>query len=255
MEIKNKKFTRLKLDSAYLPSIEDIDRPDDAKVTEVAESFKEFGQIHPIVVCKITETGKWELVVGRARLLAAHRNGWELIDALTGTLATMDDVAKYRLQENKIRSDNIIGDYLAIRETLNETLDWELTAKVLGLRVSVVKQLDNDFCKVPLVFLTAAVDGKIATSTVKQIGRLSADAHKSLKKVLKKKDKITAQDVKELKQARIREIVDDMPEEFFSVSGTAVKTFSESQLRWILTIAKSNGESFTQEAIEKLLGE
>lgn len=256
MEIKDVQLKVMKTSSKLLPMAEDIDRPKDASYRETRDSLKNYGLIHPIVLCYVKEVKQWVLVCGRARLLAAYELGWSTIRVLKGKLNTMEEVSVYRLQENIKRSNNIISDFLSVREVLTETLNYEVTAKRLGIQAQTVKKLNKDYGSIPLNFLVAAVDGNIATGTVKEIGKLSTEAQKSLTKVLKKKGKITANDVRELKIARVQEIVhSEIPEDFFNSPEIVTKMFTVEQLRWVRSIAQSNGEVMSVDAINRLLGE
>ena len=254
--IEKKKLETLPLTSVKLPKVDEIDRPEDIAFGELRDSMKEYGQIQPIVVCKITETGKWELVCGRSRLLAAHRLGWTHIDAYTGVLATMELAIAYRLQENEKRSKNIIGDYLAIKDVIVSTLSYEEAAKKFGIRTQTVAQLDKDFGKVPADFLIAGMEGKIVPSVLKQIGKLEGKpVFKSLRKKLSENEKVTANDIRELRSARQAEVTMALEGSAFFDTAKNMKTYNDAQMRWLLSIAVSNAESNCEKAIKSLLGE
>jgi ParB family chromosome partitioning protein len=77
-------------------------------VTELAESMKALGLIQPVVVRK--KNGKYELIVGQRRYLAAKQLGWEKIDAVVRELSDKDALA-ISIKENKDREDIDPFDY------------------------------------------------------------------------------------------------------------------------------------------------
>ncbi|MCB4790787.1 MAG: ParB N-terminal domain-containing protein [Elusimicrobia bacterium] len=56
---------------------------DSGKVDELAQDMKEIGQLQDIVVAKKGE-GRYELIAGQGRLLAAKRLNWAQIRCLAG---------------------------------------------------------------------------------------------------------------------------------------------------------------------------
>ncbi|MDR3192624.1 MAG: ParB/RepB/Spo0J family partition protein [Treponema sp.] len=69
-------------------------------IEALAESFKKFGQISPIVINK-----KKVLIAGGRRLEAAKYLGWKTINAVTAELNGELDTLEYEVEENLQRRD------------------------------------------------------------------------------------------------------------------------------------------------------
>lgn len=92
-------------------------------ILELSESMKELGLIQPIVIS--LQDGKYEIVVGHRRWLAAKRLGWEKIDAI---IRVMDrtQIALIRATENLQREGLSYLEEAAIYADLYETYKLSL---------------------------------------------------------------------------------------------------------------------------------
>lgn len=252
--IENMKLEYWGLTSPRLPKKEALDRPQDGFYDELRQSMKNHGLIQPITVCFVEDEDDYFLVCGRGRLLAAHELEWEGIDVITGKLKNLDEVNALRLQENEKRSSNIIADYLAIQPMINEK-GYEAAAKVLCMRESQLKQLDHHFHLVPASVLVASIEGKVAVSTVKKIGKLESPLRKQVVKILEEKGKVTAKDLQELRSARKAEATKTLPAEFFETPVEHKTLFTIEQMKYVLTTALAHGETHTADLVKKLIGE
>lgn len=75
-------------------------------IDELAASMQKIGQLEPIVVCPAKEKGKFEILTGQRRFLAAKQNKWEKIQACVLDQEVDEFDAKViSVTENMVRRD------------------------------------------------------------------------------------------------------------------------------------------------------
>ena len=75
-------WKNIPLDDLVLGRFQARTKPSMAYVDELAASIESLGLLQPIVVCKATEAGRWEILTGQHRFLAHKRLGRETIPAM-----------------------------------------------------------------------------------------------------------------------------------------------------------------------------
>ena len=107
-------------------------RFEDNALNELADSIKEKGIIQPIIVKKIGETGRYEIVCGERRARAAEKAGVKSIPAIVKDIAT-DSLLELALVENIQREDlNPIELAKAFTKLQERRLSPEEIAKKVG---------------------------------------------------------------------------------------------------------------------------
>lgn len=145
-EIQEKEIER-----EYILPIEDIEsninqprqRFNEEKLLELSQSIKEIGIIQPIIVKKIDNKNKYEIVAGERRWRAAKLAGLEEIPVIIKELSNRQ-VLEISLIENIQREDlNPIEESKAYQELLNSfSLTQEDLSKKLGKsRVTITNSL------------------------------------------------------------------------------------------------------------------
>ncbi|CDI48138.1 ParB/RepB/Spo0J family partition protein [Clostridium tetani] len=116
---------------------------DEEKISELSQSIKEFGIIQPIIVKKIANGTKYEIVAGERRWRAAKLAGLEDVPVIIKELSNRE-VLEISLIENIQREDlNPIEESKAYQELLNSfNLTQEDLSKKLGKsRVTITNSL------------------------------------------------------------------------------------------------------------------
>jgi len=126
---------------------------DDAALGELAESIKQSGVLHPIIVRP--SNGKFELVAGWRRWKASRKAGLETIPATVREL-TDEQAEEIRLVENLQREDVHPLDEAAGIQKLRKRYDWPTVALRLGKTERYVRQPG---CA------SSTSSGRLATST------------------------------------------------------------------------------------------
>lgn len=147
-----------------------LDIPD-RSIFELSESMKEVGLIQPILLCE--QDGKFEVVAGQRRWLAAKRLQWKTIRAEIRKL-TRVQIAVIRANENLQREGLSPIEEAAVYTDLfdNHSLTMKMIADRMGKAVSHVKgrmdllQMDSEVQK-------AIHTGKIAVRVARVLNTIN----------------------------------------------------------------------------------
>ncbi|AVP55842.1 chromosome partitioning protein parB [Clostridium tetani] len=116
---------------------------DEEKISELSQSIKEFGIIQPIIVKKIANGTKYEIVAGERRWRAAKLAGLEEVPIIIKELSNRE-VLEISLIENIQREDlNPIEESKAYQELLNSfnLTQGDLSKKLGKSRVTITNSL------------------------------------------------------------------------------------------------------------------
>ncbi|BDR68500.1 ParB/RepB/Spo0J family partition protein [Clostridium tetani] len=116
---------------------------DEEKISELSQSIKEFGIIQPIIVKKIANGTKYEIVAGERRWRAAKLAGLEEVPVIIKELSNRE-VLEISLIENIQREDlNPIEESKAYQELLNSfnLTQGDLSKKLGKSRVTITNSL------------------------------------------------------------------------------------------------------------------
>ena len=195
------------------------------------QSILRHGVIMPLIAT--TYRSKLYLIDGRRRLKAARIARDRTIEDPTwaenlgirnGDTSHLNEVA-VRLYKgispdnrnvwshvlNEDRSDNPLGAYYYLSE-LRESKNWEeITAFVNGKSATAAKILSLDNLVDQQTIFEAYENGKVAASTMFAMAKLEAQRQNHLLDILKEKEKLTGQDIKEVKTARTAQALASIP--------------------------------------------
>ena len=187
---------------------------------EFIDTINDFGVIYPIIM---TEWDNTLFLIDGGRRIKACRI-LEKWGTPVGNLSVRIyedispfDQATWAVILNSQRSINIIAEYIYLCK-LRDTDNWDKfieATKMNPAHVKKVMSLDNLYKDSP--FLEAHQGGKIAEGTLFEIAKLGEPRQKYLETILVEKDKVTARDVKESKQASTEAVLatldfENMPE-------------------------------------------
>jgi ParB-like chromosome segregation protein Spo0J len=170
-----------KCNDMRLPFNEDMHRemPDPGFIASIAN----VGQLNPIIMARNAQVDgiQFDLVAGRARLMAIRAlaqqgsgDGDIFVRVIDGL--SPDDQAAITLIENAQRSINPVADFMALKSLLLKGATYAEIAKKIGMSVSYVKKLDQDFATVPDWALEGIQHGAMTANTAKALGNLSDKA-------------------------------------------------------------------------------
>jgi len=142
---------------------------------ELSESMKEVGLIHPIVVAE--QDGKYEVVVGQRRWLAAKKLGWSRIRAEVRTL-DRTEIALIRANENLQREGLTAIEEAGVYADLFDTHSF--TIKMIG------NQMGKSVYHVTSRMDLLKMDEQVQMAVHK--GKISCAAARELHKIEDKKD-------------------------------------------------------------------
>ena len=161
-------------DDARLPATADIHRskPDKGFVDTMAR-----GQINPITI-RVNKKDEYFLEAGRRRLLAIRQlkeegrtDGKVAVRIFKAEEADGDWVT---LVENAQITSNPVSDYMSVKRILlHDSMNYADIAKSIGMPVTYVKNLDQNFARVPDWALNAILKDKMVPSVAKELGKLS----------------------------------------------------------------------------------
>ena len=144
-------------------------------------SIEEVGQLNPIIVNHVgAASGIYHLVAGRARLMAireiAGRGGdGDIFVRIVEDLHENTEAA-ITMIENAQRSVNPVADYMAAQVLLLQGLTYKQIGEQIGMSLSYVKKLDQDFAGMPQWALRGIIDECMTVNTAKALNKLSDPA-------------------------------------------------------------------------------
>ena len=151
-----------------LVKLEKIDRPgridrleiEQAEVEELAKSMEQQGLLEPVILRE--KQGRYEIVAGDRRCLAARLLGWKEIEAIVKDLSD-EETAEIRATENLQRVNLTPIEEGKVYENLHRFHGYtiEQIARKVGINASLVKRR-LDLLKMPL-FLQEAIQKNLIT--------------------------------------------------------------------------------------------
>lgn len=167
METKKGVFGEIDLSKIDRPSVVARMEIDQEEISKLAQSMREQGLLQPIQVFK--KGGRFEIVFGDRRVLAAKSLGWEKIPARVVS-ANKKTVAIDRAIENLQRSDLTPVEegvqYINMRDALGMSVAE--IAKKLGKSAGIV-QRRIDVLRMPDTFQRALHEGKITLGVAEEL--------------------------------------------------------------------------------------
>jgi ParB family chromosome partitioning protein len=238
---------------------------DETELQELAESIKEHGLIQPLVVAYAEQEGKFTLIAGERRWLAAQRAGLKTAPVVIRAVTDQQRL-ELALIENIQRADlNALEEAEAYRQLVEEfSLSHEAVAARVGKsRTAVTNTLR--LLKLPVVIQKALLDGKISAGHARALLALNTPQAQAavLNSILQRQLSVrqTEELVERLKgekpQAAPREPADPqllaLEERLQTALGTRVE-LAKRRKGWTLTIHSYSDEELDA-LLEKLLGE
>jgi len=160
-------------------ALSDLEKPeldarssvDEARFNELVESIKRNGVIEPVVV-RETGAGRYEIIAGARRVLAAHAAHLGKIPCIVSNL-TDEQVDGVRLDENLVREDLNPVDTARYLERI--MIKYNLTGEEIAARIgrtrAYISQLMQLLHKDPVI-LNMVEQDKIGYTVAREINRL-----------------------------------------------------------------------------------
>lgn len=153
------------------PEIDARSSVDEAKFEELIDSIKRNGIIEPVVVREIGD-GRYEIIAGARRVLAAHAARLGKIPCIVSNL-TDEQVDAVRLDENLVREDLNPVDTARYLERIMEK--YNLTGEEIAVRIgrtrAYISQLMQLLHKDPVILEMVETD-KIGYTVARELNRL-----------------------------------------------------------------------------------
>lgn len=113
-------------------------RRDLGDIASLAESFKKYGQINPIVITK-----KNILIAGERRLEAAKYLGWKTINAMVADVSGSLAKLEYEVEENIQRKEFSLQETAEASKKLYRLRNPGFFRRIINAIVSFIKRLFN----------------------------------------------------------------------------------------------------------------
>jgi len=177
---------------------------DEAAVEELADNMKRHGQLQNIVVRPHPKTvGKFYVVAGHRRLLAAQKLGWETINTTVRT--DLDDAPENKAKAKAIAiAENNEGLRVALNpielgnvfRDLGKANDWtpENIAKETGHNIGKVRRCLN-IVEAPADIQTRVADGSLPVASALELSKLDETTRTAVAERLK--DAVTAPKIRQ----------------------------------------------------------
>ena len=113
----------------------------DKSIIELKKSLETYGQLHPVVVQK-KDDGRFSLICGSRRLLAARQAGMRFITAIVYDQVQQEDACRIFLMENLHRKKINPLDMSLICQQLKSRLNtsYEQIGRILNLRTKTIQR-------------------------------------------------------------------------------------------------------------------
>lgn len=126
---------------------------DPTALAELMQSMKHSGLLSPVGVRKIEATGRWKLVFGGRRYLAAQRLGWDNIECIEVDVTDEKDALIKTSTENVIRENVSLPEQGRIFNTLlKKGMTSEQVAVRMGCKKAFVLNALEAFNRIPKKF-------------------------------------------------------------------------------------------------------
>ena len=186
----------------------------DKPKADLINSIKQVGVLVPILVQQIEGVkDQYQIVDGRRRYMAARDIGRDTIPVLILEAGVQNPEA-FTLQANMTRRSNPISEHAAIKELIEKGYTPTEIAKQLGMKPATIKQRLALGDLIPVLY-DLAETGYIAATVAEALAKLPAAMQEEAIKVFEKEDKITSNDVAELRRVKTDQAIDSLGELLF----------------------------------------
>ena len=179
------------------------------------ESLKELGMLQPVLLAPAGSGGKYAVRDGRRRVRAARELQWDSVPAMivegdsTGSIAH-----RLVVGANALRSENPLSDYEHLSAMFKRGLNETDIAMKTGLAVPTIRKR-MELANLREELLLATRDGQMAIGVAERAAKLTKAQQAALVQVLEERERITGQDVTEVRQvaskAAAQQVVADIP--------------------------------------------
>ena len=117
----------------------------DADINELAKSMEEFGQLQNVRVHE--KNGKYNLIFGHRRCLAAKKAGWEniLADVVSNKLDAVDKIYMQAIENEQSKSLSPKDREAYIHSLLEKGESFKKIAQTIGMSSSWVRECDDAY--------------------------------------------------------------------------------------------------------------
>lgn len=181
-------------------------------------SVRRFGVVAPVIVREDPDgpvafrSGRYSLVDGNRRVMAARESGLERVPARV--LPALDDTAALTLALNGSRADNPVTEYLAIKSFVARGFTESEIARETGYPAAKIRaRLALDSLHEGL--FAALSEQRITAAVAEAAARIGPESQTRLVTRLAETGRLTAGDVREVRQVEVAGALADLPFELF----------------------------------------
>lgn len=198
----------------------------DGRYKKISPQFKEnvgrFGILQPLIILQYGEMldGYYRIGAGRGRLQAAIDNNFELIPVRVYD-GGMVNISQVTLIENTLREDNILAEYEAINELMEESgssIDDIVHATGMP-KGTIRKRLELANLRPEL--LDALREQKIARSVAEAAAKLNKGEQGKLVELLQADKKVTGSEIHNVKTAAAWKSISMLDDDLFGTPDAA----------------------------------
>lgn len=215
-----------------------------ARITaQFKNSIAKYGILQPLIVLAYTDDHDlfYRLGAGRKRLQAALE--LEMTDipvrVYDGSLMNRYQVT---LIENAMRQDNIVADYEAILELMNDGATPEDIVEATGMGKATVKKRMELGNLLPEL-LNALREEKIARTTAEAAAKLGVAEQRKLIEVLTENGKVTGLDIEYIRLANAFTVAEELPLDLFNTPDAEAAVTRKRFSQKVLWVHDPNGKA------------
>jgi ParB/RepB/Spo0J family partition protein len=206
--------------------LKDIDIPDMLPPAYMTDSVEALGTLEDVKLMK--RSGKYEIIDGRRRLATMKQQGIESTEAKVFTGLKPAQIAIMTLVANYARSHNLISELEALKELESKKVDEDTLRKYMNVTKNKVHQLRR-LADLPENLYKALAENRISESIAKAVAVMNKKQQKKLSKIYDTNGKLTANDLKELKDQAKQDLAANMDESLFVVPDQVSRVVKEIQ--------------------------
>lgn len=192
--------------------LKDIDIPDILPPSYMTDSVAELGTLEDVKLMK--RAGKYEIIDGRRRLASMKRQGIESTEAKVFTGLKPAQIAIMTLVANYARSHNLISELEALKELESKKVEEDTLRKYMNVTKNKVHQLKR-LADLPENLYKALAENRISESIAKAVAVMNKKQQRKLSKIYSSTGKLTANDLKELKDQAKQDFADSIDDNLF----------------------------------------
>lgn len=192
--------------------LKDIDIPDMLPPAYMTDSVAELGTLEDVKLMK--RAGKYEIIDGRRRLATMKQQGIESTEAKVFTGLKPAQIAIMTLVANYARSHNLISELEALKELESKKVEEDTLRKYMNVTKNKVHQLKR-LADLPENLYKALAENRISEAIAKAVAVMNKKQQKKLSKIYSTTGKLTANDLKELKDQAKQDFADSMSDNLF----------------------------------------